>query len=81
MTLLRDRSEPIPAPTRDGTLRVPMAAAASQGRVPKLRGGLPIVLGASSVGAIGSGSGEQDAAVAQAGSEAVLAACETPDLG
>ncbi|WP_188583767.1 GlcG/HbpS family heme-binding protein [Azorhizobium oxalatiphilum] len=51
-------------------------AAASAGAIVNLGGGLPIVFGGAVIGAIGVGSGttEQDVAVAQAGREAVLAA-------
>jgi uncharacterized protein GlcG (DUF336 family) len=49
---------------------------ASDGGITNLGGGLPIILGGEVVGAIGVGSGttEQDIAVAEAGRDAVLAA-------
>jgi glc operon protein GlcG len=51
-------------------------ALASQGGITNLGGGLPITLGSRVLGAIGVGSGttEQDVAVAEAGRDAVLAA-------
>jgi len=49
---------------------------ASQGGIVNLGGGLPITLGTRVLGAIGVGSGttEQDVAVAEAGRDAILAA-------
>ena len=51
-------------------------AFASQGGITNLGGGLPITLGSRVLGAIGVGSGttEQDVAVAEAGRDAILAA-------
>ena len=51
-------------------------ASASQGAIANLGGGFPIIVGGRVVGAIGVGSGttEQDIAVAEAGRDAVLAA-------
>ena len=52
------------------------AAAASGGKVTTLKGGVPVVVDGQVIGAVGvgGGSGEQDAEVAKAGIQALLAA-------
>lgn len=67
--------------TPTGGLPLEMAAAlaaASQGRVTNLLGGLPILSGGHVVGAVGvgSGTGEQDVIVARAGIAALQAALQ-----
>jgi glc operon protein GlcG len=57
-------------------LSLQSAAAASGGKLTTLKGGVPVVVDGQIVGAVGvgGGSGEQDAEVAKAGIQALLAA-------
>jgi glc operon protein GlcG len=57
------------------SLSLPAAAAASGGKGTALKGGVPIVVAGQVIGAVGvgGGTGDQDAAVAKAGIDALLA--------
>jgi glc operon protein GlcG len=76
----RQATQPLPVGTEKPdpllNLSVQNAAAMSGGKITTLFGGVPIVLDGQVIGALGVGgaSGEQDAEVAQAGVDALLAA-------
>lgn len=76
----RAATGPVPPGTKDPdpllNLSLQNAAAASGGKLTTLYGGVPIVVDGDVIGAIGigGGSGEQDAEIAKAGVEALLAA-------
>jgi len=61
------------------SLGVPIAAAASGGTITTLKGGVPILVEGQVIGAVGVGgaSGEQDAEVAKAGIQGLVAAFPT----
>ena len=74
------RQETGPAPAKGEpdvllSLSLPAAAAASGGKGTPLKGGVPIVVDGQVIGAVGcgGGTGEQDAEVAKAGIDALLA--------
>ena len=74
----RQETGPLPAEGRAGRApepEPPERAAASGGKITTLKGGVPIVIDGQVVGAVGvgGGTGEQDAEVAKAGIQALLA--------
>ena len=71
----RQETGPLPAKGEPDTLLSLSIQAASGGKVTPLKGGVPIVIDGQVVGAVGvgGGSGEQDAEVAKAGVQALLA--------
>lgn len=74
----RQSTGPVPAkgePDVILSLSLPAAAASSGGKGTALKGGVPIVISGQVVGAVGvgGGTGEQDAEVAKAGIDALLA--------
>ena len=69
---------PKDAPDQFLSLSLQNAAAASGGKITTLYGGIPITVNGQVIGAIGVGgaTGEQDAIIAKAGVEALIAALE-----
>jgi glc operon protein GlcG len=72
----RQESGPLPAKGEPDVLLSLSIQAASGGKITALKGGVPIVIDGQVVGAVGvgGGTGEQDAEVAKAGIQALLAA-------